>query len=148
MHVMEREITAVNQTALEKAAAIILTEQRRIFAQAKFLRDKKKHVYKGANNSLISARFKKTGRAKIKAYIGFDTSTLKAYPELFWVEFGRPGKSPGHSKATDKKGRKKGKFPQEAMVMPIRAGFNLACENALSAYADEMFNRISERFRR
>lgn len=153
---MEREISAVNQTALEKAAAVIVAEQRRIFAQAKFLRDKKKHVYKGANNSLISMKFKKIGRAKIKAYIGFDTPTLNAYPELILVEFGRPGKSPRHTSDTEevknKKGkvrftRKKGIFPAEATVMPIRAGFNLARENALSAYADEMFNRLNEQWR-
>lgn len=160
---MQREMTAESDIALDKAAAVIAAEQRRIFAQANFLRNKKNHVYKFADSSLIRVTKKKLGRAKIKAYIGFDTPTLKAYPELILVEFGRPGKSARHSKDTEKvevkrkvKGkffkqkthftRKKGKFPEAATVMPIRAGFNLAKESALAAYAEDMFNRARELF--
>lgn len=144
---MQREMTAESENALDKAAAVIAAEQRRIFAQANFRRTKRKHVYKYANDSLIRVTKKKLGRAKLKAYIGFDTPTLKAYPELILVEFGRPGKSARHSKGTDKKGRKKGDFPDVATVMPIRAGFNLAKESALAAYAEDMFNRAAELFR-
>lgn len=143
---MQREMTAESDIALDKAAAVIAAEQRRIFAQANFLRNKKNHVYKFADSSLIRVTKKKLGRAKIKAYIGFDTPTLKAYPELILVEFGRPGKSARHSKNTDKNGRKKGDFPQYATVMPIRAGFNLAKESALAAYAEDMFNKARELF--
>lgn len=143
---MQREMTAESDIALDKAAAVIAAEQRRIFAQANFLRDKKNHIYKFADSSLIRVTKKKLGRAKIKAYIGFDTPTLKAYPELILVEFGRPGKSARYSKDTDKNGRKKGDFPQYATVMPIRAGFNLAKESALAAYAEDMFNKARELF--
>lgn len=146
LNVMQREITAESEIALEKAAEVIAAEQRRIFAQANFKRNKEKHVYKNVNDSLIRVTKKKLGRAKLKAYVGFDTETLKAYPELILVEFGRPGKSARHSKGTDKLGRKKGDFPAAATVMPIRAGFNLAKESALAAYADDMFNRAAEIF--
>ncbi len=141
---MQKEMTAESELALDKAAEIIATNQRRVFAQANFERNKKNHVYKFADSSLIRVTKKKLGRAKIKAYIGFDSATIRAYPELILVEFGRPGKSPRHSKDTDKIGRKKGEFP--ATVMPIRAGFNLAKESAISAYADDMFNKATNLF--
>lgn len=141
---MQREMTAESDIALDKAAAVIAAEQRRIFAQANFERNKKNHVYKFADSSLIRVTKKKLGQAKIKAYVGFDSATISAYPELILVEFGRPGKSPRHSKDTDKIGRKKGEFP--ATVMPIRAGFNLAKESALAAYAEDMFNKARELF--
>lgn len=164
LNVMQREMTAESENALEKAAEVIAAEQRRIFAQANFKRGKEKHVYKNVNDSLIRVTKKKLGRAKLKAYIGFDTPTLKAYPELILVEFGRPGKSARHSGDTEEvevkrkvKGklfkqktrftRKKGDFPAAATVMPIRAGFNLAKESALAAYAEDMFNRAAEIFR-
>lgn len=146
LNVMQREMTAESEIALEKAAEVIAAEQRRVFAQAHFERDNKKRVYKYANDSLIRITKKKLGRAKLKAYIGFDTQTLDAYPELILVEFGRPGKSARHSKGTDKLGRKKGDFPVAATVMPIRAGFNLAKESALAAYAEDMFDRAAEIF--
>lgn len=146
LNLMQCEMTAESDIALDKAAAVIAAEQRRIFAQAKFLRDKKNHVYKYADSSLIRVTKNKLGRAKIKAYIGFDTPTLEAYPELILVEFGRPGKSARHSEDTDKNGRKKGTFPDVATVMPIRAGFNLAKESALATYAEDMFNRARELF--
>lgn len=147
LNVMQREMTAESEIALDKAAEVIAAEQRRIFAQAHFERNKEKHVYKNVNDSLIRITKKKLGRAKLKAYVGFDTETLKAYPELILVEFGRPGKSANHSKRTDKLGRKKGDFPAAATVMPIRAGFNLAKESALAAYAEDMFDRAAELFR-
>ncbi len=163
LNAMQREMTAESEIALDKAAAVVAAEQRRVFAQANFKRTKEKHVYKGANESLIRITKKKLGRAKLKAYIGFDTPTLKKYPELILVEFGRPGKSARHSKDTEEvevkrkvKGklfkpkthftRRKGKFPDVATVMPIRAGFNLAKESALAAYAEDMFNRAAEIF--
>lgn len=138
---MQREMTAESEIALDKAAEVIAADQRRIFAQARFLRDKENHVYKYADSSLIRVSKKKLGTAKIRAYIGFDSETLDEYPELILVEFGRPGKSDRHSRSTDKNGRKKGDFPAAANVMPIRAGFNLAKENALAVYADAMFER-------
>lgn len=152
LNVMQREMTAESEIALDKAAAVIAAEQRRVFAQAHFERDNKKRVYKNVNDSLIRITKKKLGRAKLKAYIGFDTPTLKAYPELILVEFGRPGKSPRHSGTKTRRTKKresveKGDFPAAATVMPIRAGFNLAKESALAAYAEDMFNRAAEIFR-
>lgn len=150
LNVMQREMTAESEIALEKAAAVIAAEQRRIFAQAHFKRTEKR-VYKYANESLIRVTKKKLGRAKLKAYIGFDTPTLKEYPELILVEFGRPGKSPRHSGTKTRRTKKresveKGDFPAAATVMPIRAGFNLAKESALAAYAEDMFDRAAEIF--
>ena len=98
------------------------------------------------NIRLIQISKKKIGKARIKAYVGFDTQTIKEYPELILIEFGRPGKSPRHSKTTDKLKRKKGSFPEAATVMPIRAGFNLAKESALAAYAQDMFDRAQQLF--
>ena len=145
---MQKEMTAESETALDKAAAVIAAEQRRVFAKANFQRTKAHHNYKYANGSLIRVTKKKLGKARIKAYVGFDTQTIKEYPELILIEFGRPGKSPRHSKTTDKLKRKKGSFPEAATVMPIRAGFNLAKESALAAYAQDMFDRAEELFNR
>ena len=70
LNVMQREMAAESDTAIDEAAAVIAAEQRRIFAKAHFER-KKKRVYKYANDSLIRVTKKKLGRAKIKAYIGY-----------------------------------------------------------------------------
>lgn len=142
LNVMQREIFEENATAIGNAAETIMNEQRRIFAKANFLRSKKKHQYKHVNGSLINTTIKRSGRAKLKAYIGFDTDTLREYPELILVEFGRPGISPKHSQSTDKLGRKKGDFPEAATVMPIRAGFWLARNTALAIYAEKMFKFV------
>ena len=139
---MERNIFEENKTAIGKAAETIMNEQRRVFAKANFLRDKKKHQYKFVNGSLISTTVKLAGRAKLRAYVGFNTETLRKYPELILVEFGRPGKSPKHSKHTDKLGRKKGAFSEDAVVMPIRVGFWLARDSALAIYAEDMFKFV------
>lgn len=144
---MQREMTEESDRALDKAAEVIAESQRRIFAHAYFMRDKKNHVYRYADSSLITVSKKKLGRAKIKAYIGFDTETIREYPELIVIEFGRPGKSDRHSGSTDKNGHKKGNFPEAATVMPIRVGLNLAKESALAVYADAMFNRAAELWR-
>ena len=145
---MTTELSAESETAAEKAAEVIASEQRRIFAKAHFERVKKPHVYKYVNPTLISITKQKTGRAKVKMLVGFDTETLQAYPELLVIEFGRPGISPKHSSSTDKLGRKKGKFPGAATVMPIRVGFESAKEAALKTYADDMFAKASELYRR
>lgn len=144
---MQGELSDESEAAAENAARLIAVQQRRIFAQANFLREKEKHVYKGANEGLISITKRKTGKARVKMLIGFDTETLRKYPELLVIEFGRPGKSPEHSGSTDKRGRKKGKFPEYATVMPIRVGFQLAKEEALRQYAKEMFDKAQNLFR-
>ncbi len=150
---MQGELTGESESAAQSAARVIASEQQRIFAQAHFLRDKKNHVYKDASGSLIKIIKRKTGRARVKMLVGFDTDTIREYPELLVIEFGRPGKSPRHSgsKTRETKKRKsveKGIFPDYANVMPIRVGFQLAKEEALRKYADLMFNRAQELFRR
>lgn len=145
---MGSQLAAESELAAEKAAQVIASEQRRIFMKARFRRDKEKHVYKNAGYGLISISKRKTGRARVKMMVGFDTETLRKYPELLEIEFGRPGISPRHKSRTDKLGRKKGEFPEEATVMPIRVGFQNAKEQALKTYADEMFDKASELYNR
>lgn len=145
---MSAELDSESEVAAEKAAEVIASEQRRILAKANFKRDKKSHVYKGVNSSLISITKRKTGRARMKMMVGFDSKTLREYPELIEIEFGRPGISPKRSSPTDKLGRKKGEFPEAATVMPVRVGFQTSKEAALETYADDMFAKTSELFRR
>lgn len=145
---MSAELNAESEKAAEKAARVIQSEQRRIFAKASFKRDKKSHKYKFASSAQIGITESKSGKYRVKMQVGFDTETLREYPELLMIEFGRPGKSPRHSKSTDTLGRKKGEFPEAATVMPIRAGFELAKEQALKAYSEDMLDKAEELFRR
>lgn len=143
---MSADLEAESETAAMRAANVIASEQRRIFAKAHFKRTKTKHVYKNVGGDLIKISRAKAGKAQVKLCVGFDTETLREYPELLIIEFGRPGKSPRHSGDTDKLGRKKGDFPERATVMPIRVGFELAKEDALKAYADDMLDKAEELF--
>lgn len=107
--------------AAQESAEIIAKEQRRLLSQAQFKENKSDLV------GLI-----KVQRAKSKKYfrlaIGYDSAALQQHPELFVIEFGRPGKSARRMKATDSKGRKKGDFPP---VTPhIIPGFYLGKEDA------------------
>lgn len=145
---MSRELAAESEGAAVRAAEIIASEQRRIFAKANFMRDKEKHVYKNVSGDLIKIARQKAGAAQVKICVGFDTETLNDNPELLIIEFGRPGKSPRRSGITDKLGRKKGTFPEKATVMPIRVGFELAKEEALKTYAAAMFDKAEELFKR
>ena len=122
---MVSEVESLSPTAARESAEIIAQEQRRIFNKAKFERNKKKHIYKMVES-------------------GFDTPTLKKYPELTIIEFGRPGKSPRYSKKTDKNGHKKGDFPEAAQVMPVRMGFRAAKEKAFRHYADRLMNKAND----
>ena len=145
---MSAELTAESEVAAEKAAAVIASHQRRIFLKANFKRNKQYHIYNNVWYGLIGITKRKTGRARVKMRVGFDSETLKNYPELIEIEFGRPGKSPRHSGAKDKLGRKKGEFPEAATVMPVRVGFQAAKEEAFRTYADEMFAKTIELYRR
>ena len=138
---MEAQLNAESEAAAYRAAKIIQGEQRRIFAKASFKRDKASHKYKFASSGNISITERKIGKYRVKMQVGFDTETLREYPELLMIEFGRPGKSPRHSKSTDKLKRKKGDFPEAATVMPIRTGFELAKEQALKAYSEDMLDK-------
>lgn len=141
---MSAEINAESEQAAERAAAIIKNEQCRIFAKANFKRNKASHVYKNASGGLITVTKRKIGKVRTKMLVGFDSETLREYPELLMIEFGRPGKSVRHSKATDSRGRKKGKFPEEAVVIPIRVGFEVAKEQALAAYSENMLDKTEK----
>ncbi len=143
---MSAEINAESEQAAQKAALIIRDHQTRIFAKAHFKRDKASHVYKNAGGGLITVTKRKIGKVRTKMLVGFDGETLREYPELLMIEFGRPGKSARHSKATDIRGRKKGKFPEEAVVMPIRVGFEAAKEQALAVYSENMLDKTEKLF--
>lgn len=145
---MSADIDAESEVAAEKAADVIRSEQARIFAKASFKRDKAKHKYKNVNGGLITVTKRKIGTVRTKMIVGFGTETLREYPELLLIEFGRPGKSPKHSKTLDTLNRKKGDFPAAAVVMPIRAGFELAKEQALQAYSEDMLDKAEKLFNR
>ncbi len=145
---MQAEINTASGNAAETAAKVIQQEQERVFKKAHFKRTKKRHRYQNANEGLITISKRKLTSSRLRLAAGFDTPTLKAYPELVMIEFGRPGKSPGHSKNTDKLGRKKGKFPEAATVMPIRTGFELAKEKAFKAYSENMLDKVQRQFNR
>ena len=145
---METQLNAESEAAAYRAAKIIQGEQRRIFAKANFKRDKKSHKYKFASGSHIEITERKIGKYRVKMQVGYTAETLREYPELLLIEFGRPGKSPRYSKSTDSLGRKKGEYPEAATVMPIRTGFELAKEQALKAYSEDMLDKAEELFRR
>lgn len=143
---MSAELETESEIAAMSAANVIASEQRRIFAKAHFERGNEKHVYKNVSGDLIRIARQKAGKAQVKMRVGFDTETLREYPELLIIEFGRPGKSARCSGDKDKLGRKKGDFPEKATVMPIRVGFELAKEETMQAYADDMLDKAEELF--
>lgn len=146
---MVSEVESLSPTAARESAEIIAQEQRRIFNKAKFERNKKKHIYKMVDSSVVKVIAGRSPKSKTTVFeSGFDTPTLKKYPELTIIEFGRPGKSPRYSKKTDKNGHKKGDFPEAAQVMPVRMGFRAAKEKAFRHYADRLMNKADEIFRR
>lgn len=140
------DVNAAAEGAAMQAAEIIRSNQQRFFAKAKFKRNKKGHRYNNIDSGLIT--IKRDERAKGKVYklrIGYDTETLKRYPELYVIEFGRPGTSRTRKKPTDKLGRKKGDFP--AHVSHIRAGFVVAKEKAVNAYNEKLMEIVQNDFR-
>ncbi len=144
MSAMQAQINEVSEEAAMRAAKVIQREQERVFNKASFKRDKRSHIYKNANAGLITIKMQKVHPSRFKVEVGFDTPTLRAYPELLEIEFGRPGKSPRYSKKTDKLKRKKGVFPEAAVVMPIRAGFQLAKDEAYGEYDEQMTEAIKK----
>ena len=141
------EVEAESPKAAQHAAEIIAQEQRRILSHAKFERNKPKHKYNNVDSNVIKVIAERSGKSKTSVFAaGFDTKTLRLYPELIEIEFGRPGKSPRYSGITDKKGRKKGNFP--AQVMPVRMGFQAAKEKAFKHYSELLLNKVSEIYRR
>lgn len=140
------EVEAESPEAAQEAAEIIAGEQRRILSQANFERDKPKHKYNNIGAGVIGVKRAQGLKHRVVFESGFDTDTLRLYPELIEIEFGRPGKSPRYSGITDKKGRKKGNFP--AQVMPVRMGFQAAKEKAFKHYSELLLNKVSEIYRR
>lgn len=139
----KNNVNEATEGAAMVSADIIRKEQQRLFAKVHFKRDKEGHRYNNIGSGLIS--IKRDERAKGKVYklrIGYDTETLKRFPELWVIEFGRPGMSRRRKNPKDKLGRKKGDFP--AHISHIRAGFELAKGKAVNAF-NETLLEIAER---
>lgn len=147
---MVRDVDTETASAANEAAEIIAKEQRRLFSKADFERTKKGHVYRYADSGLIKIfRDKKSSGKVYKLRIGYDTETLKKYPELIVIEFGRPGKSPRHSSKemwNKKLGKnvKKGNFPPH--ISHIRAGFALSKEDAVKRFEEKLFDIVKRDF--
>lgn len=145
---LNRSVDVVDETAaqaVDEAARLISSEQRRLLDKAVFKRDRQRHDYNYINGSLI--RIFRDSRTKGRVYkvrIGYDSQTLKKYPELYVIEFGRPGKSAKYSKPKDKFGRKKGEFP--AHISHIRAGFYLKKEEAAKRVLEKLYEAAADRF--
>ena len=154
----KNNVNEATEGAAMASADIIRKEQQRLFAKVHFKRDKEGHRYNNIGSGLIS--IKQDERAKGKVYklrIGYDTETLRRYPELLVIEFGRPGKSRNRKSLTStvkRKGkngktikftRKKGDFP--AHVSHIRAGFFLAKDKAVNAFNEKLLEVAERNFR-
>lgn len=127
-----------SSAAAYSAAEIIRGEQVRLLQKAKFKQDRENHNYRYVNSSLIKiTRDKLSVKRVFKLHIGYDTETLRQYPELLVIEFGRPGKSAKRSKPTDSRGRKKGDFPPQ--ISHIRAGLFLAKEKAVKEFNENLY---------
>lgn len=136
------DVDSSSEEAAYRAAEIIRREQVRLFGKASFKRDKKKHTYRYASGALIKIVREKNSRV-YKLKIGYNTETLRQYPELLVIEFGRPGKSARRSKLTDSKKRKKGDFPQNPH---IRAGYFLAKDKAVDEFNERLFEIVKRDF--
>ncbi len=131
------DVNNASAGAAYNAAEIIRAEQARLLAKAVFKRDKN-HSYHYVSGSLIKITRDKQSAGKVfKLRIGYDTETLRQYPELLVIEFGRPGKSARRMKATDSLKRKKGDFP--AQISHIRAGLFLAKEKAVKEFNEGLY---------
>lgn len=145
---LSRAVTVVDETtaqAVDEAAQLIADEQRRLLGKANFKRDCQSHNYNNINGGLIRIfRDNRTRGRRYRVRIGYDAETLKRYPELYVIEFGRPGSSPRYSKPKDKLGRKKGKFP--AHISHIRAGFFMKKEEAAKRVLEKLYEAAVQRF--
>jgi len=145
---LNHSVRIVDETAaqaVDEAAQLIADEQRRLLGKASFKRDRQSHDYNNISGDLIRIFRDKRSRGIVyKVRIGYDAETLKRYPELYVIEFGRPGKSPRHSKPKDKLGRKKGEFP--AHISHIRAGFFTKKEEAAKRVLEKLYEAAAQRF--
>ncbi len=138
-------VDAASAAAVEEGAQLIADEQRRLLRKADFKRDKENHTYNYISGGLIRIFRDNRSRGRVyKVRIGYDTETLKRYPELYVIEFGRPGKSARHSGKKDKRGRKKGAFP--AHISHVRAGFFLKKEEAAKRVLEKLYDAAASRF--
>ncbi len=142
----KKDVDSSSADAAYRAAEIIRKEQVRIFAKASFKRDKKSHQYRFVKEDLIKITRDESLRGKVyKLKIGYDSPTLKQYPELLVIEFGRPGRSARRSRLTDKLSRKKGDFPQNPHIRP---GLFLAKDKAVKEFNEKLFDIVRKDFRR
>lgn len=146
MDAAKKEVEEAMPEAAMEAAEIIRAEQQRLLSKANFKRDKPNHQYNNVNGGLIKIMQDRTRNRRYKVKIGYDSETLRKYPELRVIEFGRPGKSARHSKKTDKLGRKKGEFPSH--ISHIRAGFFLAKDKAADACNEKLMQAAKNAFRK
>ncbi len=137
------DIDDIVTPALDRAVEKIAASMRRVFSRANFKRDKRNVQYRYAGAELLKKFAPKTSRKGVLyATAGFDTETIRRYPELIEIEYGRPGKSRGHTGKTDSRGRKKGVFPEYAVVMPVRVGFDLVKETVATEFYNEVYTAI------
>lgn len=134
---MTDEVDAGALQAAEEAAEIIAVHQRRLLSQAAFRKSEADLV------SLIRVR-KMGSKRYFRLGIGYDSEAIQQHPELFVIEFGRPGKSARRMKATDSLGRKKGDFPP---VTPhIVPGFYLGKQDAGEHFREKLLEIARRRW--
>ncbi len=141
------EVNGSSESAAMSAAQIIQAEQQRLFNKADFKRDKKGHTYNRVNAGLIKISRDQRSKGKVyKLRIGYDAETLRKFPELYVIEFGRPGSTRNRRNSRDKLGRKKGNFPTH--ISHIRAGLFLAKDKAINAFNEKLMEIVLHNFRK
>ena len=123
--------------AMQEAAEMIASEQKRLLAAAPF---RERTTDLSALIKVVRSDTKKYKRLRI----GYDSEAIKQHPEVLVVEFGRPGKSARRMKPTDSLGRKKGEFPPQ--TPHITAGFFLAKEKAAAHFREKMMEIVQRRW--
>lgn len=147
---MSEAVEAGAVDAANEAAEMIADEQRRILSAANFKRRK----YNLAN--LIKVR-QSSSKKYYQLHIGYDSLTLKAFPELLVIEYGRPGKSARRMSPVQKdfemtrdgktykiKGRRKGGFPSQ--TPHIKPGFILAKDKAAEHFRDRLLEIAKQKW--
>lgn len=149
INILVRDLDQMNEAveagaveAANEAAEMIAAEQRRLLSAANFKKRK---------NNL--ANFIKVRQSSSKKYyrlnIGYDSWTIKNFPEVLVIEYGRPGKSARRISPVQKdfemtrdgktykiKGRRKGDFPPQ--TPHIKPGFILAKDKATEHFRDRL----------
>lgn len=126
---MDESVSEGVVEAAEEATSIIMREQKRLLSAANFA-----HPTADLASLIKVQKGKNTKYYKLK--IGYDSEAARQHPEVFVIEFGRPGKSARRMKKTDSLGRKKGDFPPQ--TPHIVAGMHLARNEAAQRFRDRM----------